>query len=506
MRDYVADQLTAEQFDLYQMYAAAGVDEYSYMSMKDAPRSLQELREFARRSGKQYGPGKCLWADEFALRTVSDGLHLTILIVDDQAKRVGGSTAKRKRSDGCDNGQTDGRFVSIGKYRHAVILHRSRREHYNGVVVDGVGTVDLRHSPLSSLWRIFNEGRTETTDEATVLNRATAIGEEKSTAKKSVGKFYCGCAGFSNSNWVGNFYPKMIVGHNSDRQLTHYQEHFSTVEVNSTFYGVPSESTVIKWKGLFSKAFKLVVKAPRGVTHEHEKLNSSTLVYFLTRMEPLRDVLTCILIQCPRTLTVDISQLEQLKTDLEEGASWYSGHLAFEFRNYISFCDAGVKRFLADNKWTFVVHPDSLERSTVGSSLNGRGIVDQLVEYEPQNLSQFASTCLMTPDSGIVYLRLHGTNDEHRGEYNAHQLQEISEQINRWRVQDGLDVYCFFLNDLEPISQASPQKYNDESDKWSAMPKNAKQLEKLVFGLTKEQIPDAPKKPKATLLSFFAKK
>jgi hypothetical protein len=38
------------------------------------------------------------------------------------------------------------------------------------------------------------------------------------------------------------------------------------------------------------------------------------------------------------------------------------------------------------------------------------------------------------------------------------------------------------------------------------MPKNAKQLEKLVFELSKEEIPDAPTKPKATLLNFFTKK
>ena len=499
MRDYVADQMTSEQFDSYQMYAQAGVDEYTWMLRNDAPKNLQEMRDFARRSGKEYGPGKCLWADEFSLRKISDGLHLTILILDDQVQRGMGSM-KRKRGDS-DGIQADGRFVSIGNYNRAVILHRSRREHYNGVIIGGSHTFDIRDSPVSALWPTVV---TNTQNDNKELKNKKCVSDNK-PKKESIGKFYCGCAGFSNSNWVGNFYPKNIVGHNSDRQLNHYQEHFSTVELNSTFYGMPLESTVLKWKRLCSKSFQLVAKAPKGVTHEHETLNDSALVCFLSRMKPLKEILACVLIQCPRTLIVDVSQLHQMKISLEQGARWYSGHLAFEFRNRTTFYNTSIRKFIAQNKWTFVVHPDSLERSTIGTSVHGRGLAD-LVQYEPQPLSQFAFTCSLSSDSRIVYVRLHGTNDEHRGEYNVIQLKEISEQVHNWRME-GLDVYCFFLNDLEPSSLTpSPKCCADHSEKWPAMPKNAKQLEKLVFDLANEQIPSAPKKPKATLQNFFTKK
>jgi uncharacterized protein YecE (DUF72 family) len=106
----------------------------------------------------------------------------------------------------------------------------------------------------------------------------------------------------------------------------------------------------------------------------------------------------------------------------------------------------------------------------------------------------------------MVYVRLHGCNDEHTGEYNAEQLNEISQQIHNWRNQ-GRDVYCFFLNDREPSPMLSPRKSNLEYyEKWAAMPKNAKQLEKLVFKRSREKVPDAPTKPKSTLLNFFTKK
>ncbi|KAL3801641.1 hypothetical protein HJC23_013146 [Cyclotella cryptica] len=518
MRDYVADQLTSEQFDLYRMYATAGVLEYSWMTSANAPGNLQELRDFAKRSGRRHGPGKCLWADEFALRTVSDGLHLTILIVDDQAQSGRGFSMKRKRGKGETNSHTDGRFVSIGNYRSAVILHRSRREHYNCLIIDSLSVFDLETSPVYSRCSSVNvdnqncnepnpkNSETKPVSDGRVLPTTKIDSKkEKNLTKQRIGKFYCGCAGFSNSKWVGNFYPKTIVGNNSDRQLSHYQEYFSTVEVNSTFYGVPSEATVSKWKSLCSKSFRLVLKAPKAVTHEHESLNISTLVFFLNRMQPLRDILQCVLIQCPRTLVVDVTQLEQMKKAWKEEASWYAGYFAFEFRNKTSFYDTDVRDFLTENKWPLVMHPDSLERSTIGTSVAGRGTSD-IIEYEPQLLSELAQTGLVTSTSDMVYVRLHGTNDEHQGEYNARQLRNIASQIHSWRMQ-GLDVYCFFLNDLEPLAVACPQKYGaDPWERWAAMPKNAKHLEKLVFELTGEQIPEAPRKPRSTLLNYFAKK
>ena len=88
------------------------------------------------------------------------------------------------------------------------------------------------------------------------------------------------------------------------------------------------------------------------------------------------------------------------------------------------------------------------------------------------------------------------------------QLTEISQQIHKWRVE-GKEVYCFFLNDQAP-NLHSPQKKSATTpqpwDRWCSMPKNARQLESLVYKLSNESIPDGPKKPKSTMLSFFGKR
>ena len=86
------------------------------------------------------------------------------------------------------------------------------------------------------------------------------------------------------------------------------------------------------------------------------------------------------------------------------------------------------------------------------------------------------------------------------------QLREIADQIHIWRMQ-CLDVFCFLLNDMDPSAPSSPLKSSsDPWDRWCAMPKNAKQLEKLVYGLSNQTIPRPPKQPLTTLLNFFGKK
>lgn len=328
-------------------------------------------------------------------------------------------------------------------------------------------------------------------------------GDTAPPAADPIGKFYVGCAGFSSSSWVGNFYPKSLVGNNSDRQIDHYQQHFSTVEINSTFYGTPSEATISKWKQQFAKSFKLVVKTPKWLTHERSELDCTVLSPFMERMQPLGDTLSCILIQCPRRIVVDVSQLEQLKQQLqEETCSWYKGRVAIELRNETSYFDQSVRDFILSNvDWTLVVHPNSVGRATVGTTVSGRGN-DLLGSYVPEKLTRVAKPFPAEQKSGFAYVRLHGSNDEHRGDYAIEDLKDAAEQIYTWR-RKGLDVFCYILNDMEPLDKKTVLK---QHERWCAMPKNAKQLEEEVYKISPDQAPKPPKKPKATLLNFFGSK
>lgn len=70
--------------------------------------------------------------------------------------------------------------------------------------------------------------------------------------------------GWSYDFWRGNFYPKNVP---SKQFLSEYSKYFDTVEVDNTFYRIPSETTVTKWKQQTSETFLFAAKFPRVVTH-----------------------------------------------------------------------------------------------------------------------------------------------------------------------------------------------------------------------------------------------
>src|SRR5882762_7140304 len=76
---------------------------------------------------------------------------------------------------------------------------------------------------------------------------------------------YLGTSSFTATGWKGSFYPK---GLQSADYLAFYAEHFNTVEVDSTFYGCPSASTVNNWAARTPEDFIFAVKIPQVVTHE----------------------------------------------------------------------------------------------------------------------------------------------------------------------------------------------------------------------------------------------
>jgi uncharacterized protein YecE (DUF72 family) len=81
------------------------------------------------------------------------------------------------------------------------------------------------------------------------------------------GKVHVGTAGFSYRDWLGNFYPQFCPAAD---YLRCYAMTFDTVELDSTFYGIPSRQNVDKWSETTPHGFVFASKFPRTVTHEGE--------------------------------------------------------------------------------------------------------------------------------------------------------------------------------------------------------------------------------------------
>jgi len=110
-----------------------------------------------------------------------------------------------------------------------------------------------------------------------------------------------GCSGWSYEGWKGNFYPKKMG--NKD-YLSYYSKFFKFVEVDSTYYHIPSRSTVRGWRDKTPDDFKFSFKFPKVVTHEKklEEVAKPLSILFYS-LEPLIDKTLTLLIQLPPFLS-----------------------------------------------------------------------------------------------------------------------------------------------------------------------------------------------------------
>jgi uncharacterized protein YecE (DUF72 family) len=78
------------------------------------------------------------------------------------------------------------------------------------------------------------------------------------------GRVYIGTSGWSYKSWGKSFYP---VGVSPGRQLQFYATQFPTVEVNGTFYCLPTQKTFSTWNQEAPPGFLYSIKGSRAVTH-----------------------------------------------------------------------------------------------------------------------------------------------------------------------------------------------------------------------------------------------
>jgi uncharacterized protein YecE (DUF72 family) len=106
-----------------------------------------------------------------------------------------------------------------------------------------------------------------------------------------------GTSSWSTPSWVGAFYPK---GTASADFLEFYATRFNTVEIDSTFYRVPSSSTVKKWGAATPAGFQFAAKVPQAITHEKVLVDCrAEILEFVSVMEKLGDKLGPFLLQFP---------------------------------------------------------------------------------------------------------------------------------------------------------------------------------------------------------------
>jgi uncharacterized protein YecE (DUF72 family) len=223
-----------------------------------------------------------------------------------------------------------------------------------------------------------------------------------------IGRIRIGTSGWQYDHWIGPVYE---TGFDAGAKLSRYARSLESVEINSTFYGLPSASSVAGWHDGTPEGFVFAVKASRYITHM-KKLKDPTesIGRFFEAIAPLEDKLGPVLFQLPPHWRVNAERLEEFLVSLPAGLRY-----AFEFRDQSWHC-VEILSLLANHNAAFCIF-----------DLEGR-----------------LAPLRVTAD--FIYMRLHGPDGAYSGSYSEEALSGWARQIAEWR-DSGLDCYCYFDND-----------------------------------------------------------
>jgi uncharacterized protein YecE (DUF72 family) len=142
-----------------------------------------------------------------------------------------------------------------------------------------------------------------------------------------------GTSGYSYKAWKGTFYPADLP---DAQMLPYYASRLGVVEINNTFYRMPTQTVVLKWAEAVPPDFCFVLKAPQRITHQKRlsPLASKDLAFFLETGSVLESRLGALLFQLPPFFKRDVPRLAAFLDLVPSNV-----RVAFEFRHASWFDD-----------------------------------------------------------------------------------------------------------------------------------------------------------------------
>ncbi len=221
-------------------------------------------------------------------------------------------------------------------------------------------------------------------------------------------KTFIGTSGWMYKHWKGPFYPEKI---SNEDMLKFYTDHFSTVEVNSTFYRLPTAKTVQNWMNKTPKQFIFVIKTNQYITHrKYLKDGQETVKKFFNIIKILDYKLGPILFQLPPNWNVNLERITEFIKILPKDylyvfeirhPSWYIQEIYDLFKDYnIALC-----------------------------------IHDFYGEISPLEIT-----------ANFIYIRFHGAKGHYFGKYSTEQIKHWTNKIIEW-IKLKHTVFAYFNND-----------------------------------------------------------
>jgi uncharacterized protein YecE (DUF72 family) len=193
-----------------------------------------------------------------------------------------------------------------------------------------------------------------------------------------------GTSGWNYAEWKGSFYPDDIK---PATMLAYYTARFATVEVNATFYRMPTAKTVAGWAATAPADFVFVLKAPQRITHFARLRDVDESVrLFCDVARDLGDHLGPLLFQLPPNFKKDVGRLGDVLYMVPPEV-----RTAWEFRHDSWFADDVYERLRARNAALAIVEDEDKTTPAVATADWGYFRL-RAVDYTDARLAEWTAT------------------------------------------------------------------------------------------------------------------
>ena len=222
---------------------------------------------------------------------------------------------------------------------------------------------------------------------------------------------------------MSGYYYKWMYPKNTRDYLAYYVDYLNSMELNSSFYKLPTKSAI---KKLNSYNLTYSIKVSQYITHSKKLKNvRGAWNNFYQRFELLYDKIGCFLFQFSPSFscnTKNFDRLEKLSSFLNT-----SHRYVFEFRHVSWYDNPNVTDLFRTHNWTLVIVNINNTNNWADNLTNG---------FNPA-LSRYQLT------SDCIYIRMHGTTGKYIGSYENRDYDKIFKFIKKKSVNK---VFIFFNN------------------------------------------------------------
>lgn len=235
---------------------------------------------------------------------------------------------------------------------------------------------------------------------------------------------HVGTSGYAYKEWVGRFYPEKTP---SSEMLRSYSERLVTVEINNTFYHMPTAKVLMSWVEQVHDGFVFAFKAPQAITHFKRLRQVDTEIEYLFKtLSILHERLGPVLFQFPKTFLVDPGVLSTFLDTLPHRI-----HCAFEFRSLSQQSTEIIDLLRNKGHSLCIADSDDNPTSEIVRTASWGYLRLRRSNYTEANLSEWAVRVLSQDwEKAFVFFK---HEDEAKGPELAMRFQELVHQEQEGR-------------------------------------------------------------------------